>query len=88
MTMKPDPIMTAERLKDRCPLLLGDRWQTKLAKLIGVSDQNVRKWVSGRVDVPDYIDCILNALEALKFCGMLETWISQQPEDRRRKSRK
>lgn len=34
-------------------LLYGSRWQSDLAKALGVSDRQVRRWVAGDTKVPD-----------------------------------
>ena len=43
--------------------LYGDRWQTPMARLLGVSDRTVRRWVAGQRPVP--WDALAVALTAL-----------------------
>ena len=40
--------------------LYGARWQSSLARDLGVSDRTVRRWVAGTVDVPAglYLDLL------------------------------
>ena len=40
--------------------LYGARWQTELARDLGVSDRTVRRWVTGTTDMPKgvYIDLL------------------------------
>lgn len=44
--------MTANLLHDTGRALYGDRWQSALARDLGVSDRTVRYWASGAHDVP------------------------------------
>jgi hypothetical protein len=40
--------------------LYGERWQTPLARDLGVADRTVRRWVAGTSDVPAglYVDLL------------------------------
>lgn len=43
-------------------LLYGDRWQTELARDMGVNDRTVRRWHSGETPVPDGVWGEIHAL--------------------------
>jgi hypothetical protein len=47
--------MTKEQklLSDVGEALYGSRWQSELARNIGVSDRSIRRWVAGTDEVPD-----------------------------------
>jgi hypothetical protein len=40
-------------LKEVGEALYGSRWQSELARRIGISDRSVRRWVAGTDDVSD-----------------------------------
>ena len=45
--------MTPARLTTIGRALYGERWQSSLARVLGVSDRTVRRWVAGSSPVPD-----------------------------------
>ena len=45
--------MTPTELRAAGRLLYGDRWQTPLARALGVNPRTVRGWFSGRRPSPD-----------------------------------
>jgi hypothetical protein len=47
--------MTPDQLAERGRVLFGPRWQSELARGLGVSDRTMRRWVSGSSAVPDGI---------------------------------
>jgi hypothetical protein len=42
-------------LADAASLLLGERWQRPLARLLDVDDRLVRRWAAGERPVPDWV---------------------------------
>lgn len=50
--------MSSRLLKRAGEALYGERWQSPLARDLGVADRTVRRWVDGSTDVPDgiYLD--------------------------------
>lgn len=49
-----DPTLTARSRLARCGLALyGERWQSDLARALGVSDRSVRAWVAGTRSIPE-----------------------------------
>lgn len=44
--------MTAEELRAAGEVIWGERWQTPLARRLGVDPRTVRYWVAGRMEVP------------------------------------
>lgn len=53
--------MTAEELKHQGPVTFGNGWQTRLAEALGRDGSTVRRWVSGTIPVPPYVDAYFNA---------------------------
>lgn len=45
--------MTPDKLSKAGSALYGSRWQSEMARELGVSDRTVRRWVSGDSPVPD-----------------------------------
>ena len=44
-------------------VLYGDRWQTQLARALGVTDRQLRRWVSVEADTPwSFLDEVLPPL--------------------------
>jgi DNA-binding transcriptional regulator YdaS (Cro superfamily) len=62
--------VTSDELRQAGRKLFGDRWQTAMARRLRVDPSTVRRWVSGKVRVPN------TAEEALKL--MIER--SAQPK--------
>jgi hypothetical protein len=58
-TATPNPM---DIVRDVGVLLFGPHWQRELAKALGVSDRNVRRWVSGEAKPPEDIGPRLLAL--------------------------
>lgn len=52
--------MSNKLLRDAGEALYGPRWQTDLARALGVSDRTVRRWASGVEDAPRgvYVDLL------------------------------
>ncbi len=49
-----DPTLTARSRLARCGIALyGERWQSDLARALGVSDRSVRAWVAGTRSIPE-----------------------------------
>jgi hypothetical protein len=53
--MRSDQMMTPDLLSLYGTLLLGDRWQRPLARLLGVDDRLVRRWAAGERPIPDWV---------------------------------
>lgn len=47
--------MDRELLSQYGRLLLGDRWQRPLSRLLSVDDRLVRRWVSGERSIPSWV---------------------------------
>jgi hypothetical protein len=45
--------MSSRLLKQCGQALYGPRWQSEVARDLGVADRTVRRWVDGSSDVPD-----------------------------------
>jgi hypothetical protein len=53
--------------------LYGDRWQTQLAKALGVSDRTVRRWFLWESDIPwSFLDQKLPALFKARMKNLAE----------------
>ena len=58
-TTMPDPV---DLVRDVGALLFGPHWQRELAKALGVSERNMRRWVAGEARPPEDISARLLAL--------------------------
>ena len=58
--------MTSEKLKSLGLLLYGDRWQSQAARVLQVSDRQVRRWDSGQAPVPGWVGKRLTALASAR----------------------
>ena len=45
--------MTPTQLEQAGAVLFGPRWQTDLARALGVSDRSMRRWANGANPLPD-----------------------------------
>jgi len=54
--------MTPDLLRKIGQTLHGDRWQSPLARDLGVNDRTLRRWVAGEWPIPDRITTELSAL--------------------------
>jgi predicted transcriptional regulator len=69
--------------------LYGPRWQSEIARALGVSDRTVRRWVQGQNAVPKGVYADLNTLvqdrsavlHALAWSGRLFSVASNPRED-------
>lgn len=50
-------------LRDAGEALYGQRWQTDIARDLGVNDRTIRRWLSGADDLPNGV-----ALDLLRLC--------------------
>lgn len=57
--------MTPAELTAAGEAVYGERWQTKLAEMLGVSTRTLRRWVSGANPIPEGIEENVKALVAL-----------------------
>lgn len=56
--------MTLQELETTGAALYGPRWQTDLARALGVADRSMRRWVAGQNAVPEGLRPKLLALVA------------------------
>ena len=54
--------MTRDELKTAGRELFGNGWQTRLAEALGRDGSTVRRWVSGAIPIPPYVDAYFSAL--------------------------
>lgn len=59
--------MTHKNLEQIGSALYGPRWQSELARALGVNDRTVRRWVSGETPLPDSVLVELRALVAARI---------------------
>jgi|TARA_R110000822_G_scaffold22789_12_gene71036 hypothetical protein len=52
--------------------IFGTRWQTRLAKELAISPQHLRKYVSGRISIPDSRDRHIRLLYFVFKKGLLD----------------
>lgn len=64
--------MTPAELEKRAAALFGKNWQTALARKAGIEARTVRRWKAGDRQIPDWLDALLYAWEALALIGKLE----------------
>jgi DNA-binding transcriptional regulator YdaS (Cro superfamily) len=65
--------MTPAVLEARSIALFGEQWQTAFARKAGVSPRTVRHWSAGDRPIPDWVDAILQAWEALALVEALDS---------------
>jgi DNA-binding transcriptional regulator YdaS (Cro superfamily) len=54
--------MTPRELEQSGRLIYGERWQTALARGLGVADRTVRRWFAGAVPIPGPAAIAIRAL--------------------------
>lgn len=54
--------MTPEDLSAKGRALRGERWQTALARDLGVTDRTMRRWLSGESPIPGAVEARLRGL--------------------------
>lgn len=64
--------MTPLELEARATALFGEQWQTAMAKKAGIDARTVRRWKAGDRAIPDWVDAIFQAWEALALVGALD----------------
>ena len=64
------PHLTAADLAQVGAVLYGARWQSALARDLGVSDRTVRRWVAGTSPVPHPIAGKLAVLLVRRVCAV------------------
>jgi hypothetical protein len=47
------------KLESICKPVFGHGWQTKLAKYAGVNPRTVRRWITGELTLPEWMDPLL-----------------------------
>lgn len=57
----PSSPLTPDLLREAGEALYGPRWQTEVARLLGVLDVRVRDWQAGRRAIPDDVAVALHA---------------------------
>ncbi len=72
--------MTPTLLRETGEALYGPRWQSELARELGVADRTVRRWAAGAHPMPDDIAAELVALcsERGADLGRLATQLQKQ----------
>lgn len=60
--------MTPDLLREAGEALYGARWQSDLARALGVTDRTMRRWLAGAFAVPERIGSEIRAL--LKARGL------------------
>jgi hypothetical protein len=56
--------MTPAQLNRQAGLIFGWGWQSALAREIGKSDRQVRRWASGETPIPDWLPDKLKEIKA------------------------
>lgn len=67
--------MTPVDLSEKGRALYGVRWQTALARDLGVTDRTMRRWLAGQSPIPDIVEAKLQGLvthRMSKLRGMSE----------------
>ncbi len=70
--------MTSALLARVGKALYGPRWQTDIARALGVSDRQVRRWASGDAPVPAHATgelvrlCRVRSVDLAKLAGEIE----------------
>lgn len=64
--------MTPSQLETRAFALFGANWQTDMAKKAGVDPRTVRRWKAGDRAIPDWLDALFQAWEALALVERLK----------------
>ena len=64
--------------------LYGPRWQSDLARDLGVSDRTVRRWAAGTTDVPPgvYVDLLRLTQERAAVLDLLAPRLREMPAPR------
>lgn len=73
--------MTRDILKDTGEALYGPRWQSELARDLGVADRTVRRWLSGATDMPPRV-----ALDLWRLCEERAAALDEMAERLKRAS--
>lgn len=55
--------MTPQELQSRACALYGERWQTALARRVGVAPRAMRYWTTGERQIPDWLGWAIGILE-------------------------
>lgn len=58
--------MTTTQLTERATALFGEQWQTALARKASIAPRTVRHWAMGDRAIPDWLDVLFDAWEALR----------------------
>lgn len=64
--------MTLAELEMTGAALYGPRWQTDLARALGVADRSMRRWVAGQNRVPDGLRPVLAKLVAERISELTD----------------
>lgn len=65
--------MTRDDLASAGECIYGARWQTALARALGVNDRTVRRWLSGEQVVPGPVAVAIDGLLRSRRPAMKET---------------
>jgi hypothetical protein len=55
--------VTPAELEQRCSALHGKKWQSSLARRVGVDARSVRRWKAGDRDIPAWLEWAIGILE-------------------------
>lgn len=72
---RDDEIMTPDELQTAGEKLFGPRWQTALARALGVDGSTVRRWLSERLKITTQVSRHIDLLVRLKAAGQLEEYL-------------
>lgn len=54
--------MTPDEMESAAQIIYGMRWQTALARALGVTDRTVRRWYAGEAPIPGPVEVAIRAL--------------------------
>ena len=80
--------MTSAELAAAGEFLFGHRWQTQLARRIGVDSSTVRRWLSGARPIPDRAESFIGLLLEQRGTTIAEVAANAIPTRRRRPTRR
>jgi hypothetical protein len=64
-------VVTPDQLKDKGRALYGERWQSALARDLGVTDRTMRRWLAGDCAIPARAESEMRAVIADRVGGLI-----------------